>query len=160
MANVKSLYLCHTTTTNNYAIIKRNNDGYYLNDSGGDFDVSPVDPYVLFYEDTIAKGLFYIYESRKKWIDGEYTLICYQRLGSTPNPSIDTILSATEFTVMNDNEITNNDIINVSNALGVLINNGSSIAKVKSDLEHLSKQINMILPLLRDIDIKMVKYKN
>ena len=71
MANVKKLGTAKIATgAVAYCIIRREVDGYLLNDADGAFANAPGDPYDELAEDGTIKGLYEISESRTAWEPG------------------------------------------------------------------------------------------
>jgi hypothetical protein len=88
----KKIQRTHTTAKNIYVIVKREADGYLLNDADGSFAAAPVDPYVSLAEHPVIKGLYEKSEARSVWTDGNYTIVAYERVGGAPNPVVDTVI--------------------------------------------------------------------
>jgi hypothetical protein len=80
MANVKKLSTTKIVTGSTvYCIIRREVDGYMLDDANGAFAAAPVDPYVSLTEDGTIKGLYEKSESRTAWEPGRYRVFFYNQ---------------------------------------------------------------------------------
>ena len=88
-----------------YATIKREANGYLLDDSNGTFVAKPADPYVYLSEDYILKGTYELRENRAAWTDGRYIVTIYKQAGASPAPASDTIIESGEMYVVSDAEI-------------------------------------------------------
>ena len=89
-----------------YAIIRREADGYRMNDADGTFGAAPADPYLTLAEDSVIKGRYEASESRTVWNDGRYTFAVYKQAGGSPAPVSDTIIGTGEMKVESDSEVT------------------------------------------------------
>lgn len=106
MANIKKLTLDWQETAKTvYAIIRREADGYRLNDADGAFASAPADPYVSLTEDSVIKGRYEKNESRTVWSDGEYTVAVYRQAGGSPSPVADTIIGSGVMWIISDAEV-------------------------------------------------------
>lgn len=105
MPNSKRLLINTTTAATVYAIVRRDSDGYRLNDSGGAFASAPADPYVSLTEDAVIKGMYERSENRTAWSDGRYTVAYYKQAGGAPAPVSDTLLSVQAYSVLGDLEV-------------------------------------------------------
>ena len=88
-----------------YCIIRRNTDGYKLNDANGAFASNPADPYLSLTEDAIIKGLYEVSESRTVWTDDTYLVVVYKQNGANPSPIVDTIIGSEEMYIVSDAEV-------------------------------------------------------
>lgn len=88
-----------------YAIVRREADGYRLNDADGAFALAPADPYLSLTEDTVIKGRYEKSEARTVWTDGRYTVAVYKQAGGSPAPASDTIVGSGELAIENDLEV-------------------------------------------------------
>jgi len=113
MANVKRLKQVYTTALTLYSIIRRDSDNYLLDDATGSFASAPADPYVSLTEHGTIKGLYEKDESRTAWTDGWYTLVHYRQIGGSPNPAVDTILSAQYMRLAADTELSVSDDLEI-----------------------------------------------
>lgn len=88
-----------------YVLIKRESDGYYMNNVDGSFYTLPIaDMYLQLIEDSIVKGLYKQTESRTAWTDGEYTIIAYEQIGGSPSLSNDILVGINSMYVKDDSE--------------------------------------------------------
>ena len=108
MANVKKLGTTKITTGNTvYCIIRREVDGYLLNDADGAFANAPADPYDELAEDGTIKGLYEISESRTAWEPGWYKVFFYDQAGGSPAPASDVLADSQDLMVVGDRITTN-----------------------------------------------------
>lgn len=121
MANVKKI-TCDWSESGRtvYCMVRRETDSYRLNDSDGDFAISPADPYISLTEDLVIKGRYELSESRTAWDDGTYTTIVYKQIGASPSPSADTIIGSGEIYISSDSEVKIEDVILDIGALAAL----------------------------------------
>lgn len=105
MANAKEIKVPHATTGETLVfIVKREADGYLLNDADGVFASAPADPWVLLTEHATLKGLYEKSESRTAWNDGKYTITAYV------STDLNTIIASGSLEIINDLEITPKDL--------------------------------------------------
>lgn len=102
MALTKKLQTFHITGATVYAIIRREVDGYLLNDADGAFASAPADPYLSLAEDATIKGLYEVAEARTVWNTGEYRVFLYHQVGGSPSPVADTIIAMQPWRVVAD----------------------------------------------------------
>lgn len=102
----KKLKAATTTAATVYCIIKREIDGYLLNDADGSFAAAPADPYLSLTEHATILGLYEVSESRTVWTTGFYELVFYKQSGGSPTPSADTVIKESLIYVKNDEEQT------------------------------------------------------
>ena len=103
MANVKLLATSRIATAQTvYCIVRRESDGYLLNDSDGAFAAAPSDPYVSMTEHGTIKGLYEKSESRTAWEPDQYTVYIYDQTGGSPAPASDTLADQMSFFVVGD----------------------------------------------------------
>jgi len=108
MANVKKLGTAKIVTGSTaYCIIRREVDGYLLNDADGAFANAPADPYDELAEDGTIKGFFEISESRAAWEPGFYKVFFYTQSGGSPAPTSDTLDDILDLIVIGDRIATN-----------------------------------------------------
>lgn len=88
-----------------YAVVKREADGYILNDADGSYAASPADPYLALTEHGTIKGLYEASESRQVWADGRYTAVVYKQAGASPDPAADTVIGSGEMAIRDDKEV-------------------------------------------------------
>lgn len=106
MPNIKWLSaLWIETGKTMYTIIRREADGYLLNDADGAFVNAPADPYLTLPEHATIKGLYEVAESRAAWNDGRYTFVVYKQTGGAPAPASDTIIGGGELYIVADAEV-------------------------------------------------------
>jgi len=102
-ANIKSLIVdAQSSGFTVYALIRRESDQNFLDNSTGFFALTPSSYYISMTEDTILRGRYQLIESRSVWINGEYTIRAYRQVGGSPNPSADTGLSTDSFWISGD----------------------------------------------------------
>lgn len=103
MAETKKLSCAWSETGQTvYGIIRREVDGYRLDDVGGSFAAAPADPYLSFTEDAVIKGVYEVSESRAAWDNGTYLVTIYKQAGGSPVPASDTVIAAGEIFLSND----------------------------------------------------------
>lgn len=105
MPNPKKIQTPYVTGKTVYAIIRREVDGYFLNDADGGFATAPVDPYLALTEHATMKGLYETSESRMTWTDGRYIVLAYEQAGGSPAPTSDTVIASGEMKVGGDVEV-------------------------------------------------------
>lgn len=106
MANVKKIIVPWSATgIIVYGIIRREVDGYLLNDADGAFANAPADPYVTIAEHGTIKGQYELSESRTVWTDGRYTIVAYKQTSGSPSPVADTIIGAGDMHIVSDLEV-------------------------------------------------------
>jgi len=88
-----------------YAIVRREADGYLMDDADGIFGAAPADPYLSLAEDSTIKGRYEASESRTVWDDGRYTIAVYKQVGGSPAPVSDTIIGTGEMNAESDSEV-------------------------------------------------------
>ena len=93
-----------------YCVIRREADGYLLNDADGSFANAPADPYVAMTEDGTLKGLYEKSEARAAWNDGVYTVMVYSQAGGSPAPASDTVIGSGEIYIDTDTEVNTSTI--------------------------------------------------
>jgi hypothetical protein len=107
MANIKKIsLLLNEEGATIYCIIRRDADNYYLDDSNGNFTISPIDKYILLTEDIIVKGNYELSESRKVWDGGSYSVYIYQQVCASPNPDDDSLVGSGIMDIVDDIEVT------------------------------------------------------
>ena len=77
-----------------YGIIRRESDGYLLNDATDDFASAPADPYNSFTEDATILGRYAFDSATATWADGWYTCVVYKQAGGSPAPVSDTVVGS------------------------------------------------------------------
>lgn len=111
MANIKKItHLWNVTGLTVYCIIRRDADGYLLNDADGAFASGPADPYVSLAEDATIKGMYELSESRAAWDDGDYSVVVYRQTGVSPVPTSDIVIGGGVMEIKSDAEVTNVNI--------------------------------------------------
>ncbi len=75
-----------------YCIIRRESDGFRMDDADGSFTETPADPYVSLTEDAVIKGRYELDEARTVWGDDLYTVAIYSQTAGSPAPASDTII--------------------------------------------------------------------
>ena len=106
MANVKKIIAPWSETAiTTYAIVRREVDGFLLNDADGAFANAPVDPYVSLAEHGTLKGIYELSESRTVWNDGRYTATVYKQAGGSPVPASDRIIGTADTYIASDLEV-------------------------------------------------------
>ena len=104
MANVKKLGTTKILTgATAYCIVRREVDGYLLDDADGlSFAAAPADPFLSLTEDGTIKGLYEVSESRAAWDQGWYKVFFYTQAGGSPVPASDTLDDLTDLFVAGD----------------------------------------------------------
>ena len=111
MANDKKIiHLWGDTGLTLYCVIRREADGFLLNDADGAFAVAPADPYVAMIEDGTLKGVYEKIEARTVWNDGKYTVIVYNQVGGSPAPVSDNVIGSGQINIDTDMEVSIGDI--------------------------------------------------
>jgi hypothetical protein len=88
-----------------YCVVKREADGYLLNDADGAFAAAPADPYVAMSEHATVKGLYTKDEARTAWNNGLYTVAVYSQVGGSPAPASDTLVGIGVLPIDSDAEV-------------------------------------------------------
>ncbi|MCE5212107.1 MAG: hypothetical protein LLG40_11180 [Deltaproteobacteria bacterium] len=108
MANIKKItHFWNTTGLTLYCIIRRDADGYLLNDADGAFASGPADPYISLAEDAVIKGMYELSESRAAWDDGNYSIVVYRQTGASPAPASDIVIGSGSIEIRSDLEVIN-----------------------------------------------------
>ena len=108
MANIKKItHLWNMTALTLYCIIRREADGYLLNDADGSFANAPADPYISMSEDATIKGMYELSESRTVWTDGKYSVVVYRQSGVSPVPASDIVIGGDPMEIKSDTEVVN-----------------------------------------------------
>lgn len=103
MANVKVLGTSRISTGQTvYCIVRRESDGYLLNDADGSFGAAPADPYLSLSEHGTIKGLYEVSESRAAWEPDRYMAYFYYQAGGSPAPASDSLADEASFFVVGD----------------------------------------------------------
>lgn len=89
-----------------YAIIRRDSDGFLMDDADGSFAAGPADPYLAVPEHGVILGSFFASEARLAWPDGFYTAFFYLQAGGGPSPVADTLFATQVLPVRGDAEVT------------------------------------------------------
>lgn len=105
MPNIKTIKAHYTTGATLHATVRREADGYFLDDADGTFGASPADPWVALTEDGTALGEYALDESRMAWDDGRYTIAIREQDGGSPAWS-DTVVRQGEMVIRDDSEVT------------------------------------------------------
>lgn len=131
MANVKKIIVPWSETAKTvYGIIRREVDGFLLNDVDGAFAIAPADPYVTIAEHGTIKGQYELSESRTVWTDGRYTVTAYRQAGGSPSPVADTIIGSGDMHIISDLEVvadvsvsTRASAVDITRLLGLTLDN-------------------------------------
>jgi hypothetical protein len=111
MANIKKItHLWNVTGLTVYCIIRRDADGYLLNDADGAFASGPADPYVSLAEDATIKGMYELSESRSVWDNGKYSVVVYRQTSASPAPASDIVIGAGTMEIKSDAEVVNANV--------------------------------------------------
>jgi hypothetical protein len=94
-----------------YCIIKREADGFLLDDADGAFVNAPADPYLSLSEHGTIKGLYEVSESRTVWNDGRYSILAYKQSGGSPVPASDFIIGNGDMYALDDAEVVLDDSV-------------------------------------------------
>lgn len=105
MADKKITIAYSETGLTVYCIVKRESDGYLLDDATGNFGASPADIYLALTEDTVIKGTYQVIENRSVWTDGKYTIVVYSQSGGSPSPVADQIIGSGIMAILSDVEV-------------------------------------------------------
>jgi hypothetical protein len=106
MANVKKITQFYGATgITAYCIVRRDVDGFLLNDADGAFANAPADPFVAMTEDGTIKGMYEKSESRAAWDNGSYTAIVYKQAGGSPVPASDFVIGGGAMQILSDLEV-------------------------------------------------------
>jgi hypothetical protein len=97
----KTITIGYVTGKTVYCMIRKDSNGYLLNDADGAFANAPADPYILLTEHATLKGMYTLVESRVAWADGIYTVAVYSTTGS-PSPAADSLIGLSEATISDD----------------------------------------------------------
>lgn len=89
-----------------YAVVRREADGWLLNDGDGGFAQAPADPFVALAEDAVIRGRYETDEGRSLWDDGLYTIVAYLQTGGAPAPAADVLIGSGAMVVLGDAEVT------------------------------------------------------
>jgi hypothetical protein len=101
----KKIIVSSETGDTVYCMIKRESNGWLLDDTDGGFRTTPADPYLFFVEDSVIKGRFNFSENRLVWVKGLYSVTAYKQNGASPSPINDTILGIRSMYVKNNAEV-------------------------------------------------------
>ena len=100
MANAKEIKASYAVTGVTIQVrIKREADGYLLNDADGTFAAAPGDSLVDLTEHATLKGLYEKSESRTAWNDGKYTVTAYV------STDLNTIVASGQIYILGDKEV-------------------------------------------------------
>ena len=100
---VKKIFLgWHKSDAAFYVVIRRETDGYFLNDADGAFASGPSDPYLALTENGTLKGLYEVTESRAIWNDGYYMIAVYEQAGGSPSLTVDTMVMLSQVKTVAD----------------------------------------------------------
>lgn len=147
MANVKKItHLWNATALTLYCIIRREADGYLLNDADGAYASAPADPYISMAEDATIKGMYELSESRAAWDDGKYSIVVYRQAGVSPVPASDIIIGGGIMEIKTDAEVVNTNVQSQDNIDFGALQKASITAAVPS-----VSQIQSGLPKLTDL---------
>lgn len=100
MANDKEIKVSYSITGVTVQVrIKRETDGFLLDDADGSFGAAPADSLVDLTEHATIKGLYELTESRTAWDDGKYTVAAYV------STDLDTIIASGQIEILDDLKI-------------------------------------------------------
>ena len=103
MANTKKIIVDYSESgVDIYAIIRRETDGYLLDDTDGDFAETPATSSIELTESTNIPGRYELEENREEWDDGEYTAAIYLQTGASPDPASDIIVASWSTSILDD----------------------------------------------------------
>jgi hypothetical protein len=140
-----------------YLVVKKDADGYLLNDADGTFAAAPADPYVSFTEDATLKGYYAKTEGRTAWADGTYISVIYEQLAGAPALATDWLCSMYSFDVKNDVQINSTEIFNLIATVGAANSGSSNFVTIKLLLNTLTNSLSALISIVRDIQLKMLK---
>ena len=78
MPNAKKLFTVKVASEKTvYGIVRREADGFFLNNADGAFAAAPANKNLAFSENPSVPGLYEVSESRAAWNDGRYKVFIY-----------------------------------------------------------------------------------
>jgi hypothetical protein len=159
MAATKKITVITDTALTVYVVIRRNADGYFLDDTDGSFQASPADIDLPLSEDATVKGLYTVSESRAVWSDGDYTVIPFAQNGGSPATATDCPLGVGTLPIKNDIEV---DLYSMNNNLsGNLVGVSGIRAKIeaaKKEIEaQLASGLGEIRPAILDLQQSLLR---
>lgn len=159
MALPKTLLGFTDTGLTVYAVIRREADGYFLNDADGSFAAAPSDRYLSLSEDGTVKGLYTVLESRAAWDDGGYGVLLYAQLGGSPATASDEALGSGTLWIKHDAEVGISDVSVDMEGFQVLVSRiNSRLAGVSKDLQNaLEKELGKIRPAILDLQQSLLR---
>lgn len=138
-----------------YVIVKRQADGYLLDDATGSFTAAPADPYALLAEHATIRWLWERSEARQAWNDGEYLAVPYRQTGGSPAPASDVVLPPILLTLFGDFVVTTEYL----NARLLSLNTQVAALASNTSMQALSKVAKTVLTDLQDIAEKVQDLK-
>lgn len=145
MANVKKiLHPWSVTGLTVYCIVRREVDGYLLDDADGSFAVSPADPYVSLIENGTIKGLYEKSESRTVWNNGKYIIAIYKQIGGSPAPVSDTLIGSGELQILSDTEV-----VQSGDSYSIVSDVSKGVVKIYDDMGK-AVSVDLIEDILRN----------
>jgi hypothetical protein len=105
MATKKITHLWNATGLTVYCVIRREADGFLLNDADGAFSAAPADPYIAMTEHATLNGVYEASEARAAWSNGLYTVIIYRQTGGAPAPVSDIAIGCGQIQIAADAEV-------------------------------------------------------
>lgn len=103
MANYKKISTVTATGRTVYAMVSRDADGYFLATAKTSFAAGA--GYPALSEHATVKGLYTLNTNDAAWDDGTYTVVAYSQAGASPAPVSDTVLSFGTLRILNDLEV-------------------------------------------------------
>lgn len=137
MAAAKKVSGIRATGATVYAVVRREADGFRMNDADGSFASNPADPYLALAEDAVIAGLYEVSESRTVWPNGAYMVFLYDQAGGSPAPASDTLFDRQPIYINNDGIANMTSLIGESIAIGgLLARNDQLLGSMNSLLNH------------------------
>ncbi len=139
-----------------YAVIRREADGYYMNDADGSFAAAPADYFLTLSEHATVKGFYSASESRATWNDGLYTFIPYIQTGGSPAIASDIPGEAEQMVIQSNAEVTLGTVYG-----GVLFTTSSLLGfrtlmdGLASSMTEVMKQLRILLAQILDLEKKI-----
>lgn len=157
----KEIEVVADTAQTLYVVIRREADGYFLDDADGSFAASPADYFLSVSEHATVKGFYSVSESRIAWNDGEYAIIPYIQTGGSPSIADDIPGTAEKMAVRGDVEVTLATVNNVVNFLSAsIVGMRKLFTDVSAQMAEVLKQIRLLLAQILDLEKKIRREPN
>lgn len=157
MAAVKKLGVAGIATASTvYAVVRREVDGYYLNDASGAFAAAPVDKFLALTENAVLYELYETTESRTVWDNGVYSAIFYKQTGGSPDPTVDTLSAASQMSIWSDAEVSLTTVNGgVTFVTASIVGTRKLFTAISSQMDDVIKQIRILLAQILDLEKKV-----